>query len=392
MAKMIYVTYNEVCMVYELCNLDGEARMEKDLGYRRVQRTGRGSFITSLPKDWVQKAGIGRGSEVAFISRDDSSLLLVPRKIMEQKKEVEKAKPKEYWVLVDSKEDSQSVCRKLRALYVVSAELIHIRFKGGGDFSKHKAAINNLARNMLLGSEIIEETSNEMTLQILITHPAFPVETAIRRMAILALLANRDAILALKNINQEGLIQSVIDGYNDVNRLNLYVVRQLKFGIERNLFKELGFKTPKEFLSYRIVTNNITSIADNAVNIVNNIMTLRRLIESKTLFLKEPIDEEVHSQILEFNSLAHKSFEESLKALLQRSYEHADKIIAESASFTAFENDLINLMFSKKLDPNLSSIFRLIIDCSRRVVEYSRNVAEVTLHRTVEEKSSARAF
>src|SRR3990170_332530 len=390
---MIYVTYNEVCMVYELCNLDGEARMEKDLGYRRVQRTGRGSFITSLPKDWVQKAGIGRGSEVAFISRDDSSLLLVPRKIMEQKKEeVEKAKPKEYWVLVDSKEDPHSLCRKLRALYVVSAELIHIRFKGGGDFSKHKAAINNLARNMLLGSEIIDETSNEMTLQILITHPAFPVETAIRRMAILALLANRDAILALKNINQEGLIQSVIDGYNDVNRLNLYVVRQLKFGIERNLFKELGFRTPKEFLSYRVVTSNIKSIADNAVNIINDVVALERMLENQMLFLKEPIDDELYTQILEFNSLAHKSFEESLKALFQRSYERADKIIAESESFTTFENNLINLMFSKKLDPHVSSIFRLILDGSRRVAEYSRNVAEVTLHRTVEEKSSARAF
>jgi hypothetical protein len=77
-----------------------------------------------------------------------------------------------------------------------------------------------------------------------------------------------------------------------------------------------------------------------------------------------------------------------LKALLQRSYERADKIIAESASFTAFENDLINLMFSKKLDPNVSSIFRLILDGSRRVVEYSRNVAEATLHRTVEEESN----
>src|SRR3989337_1597640 len=360
--------------------------MEKDLGYRRVQRTGRGSFITSLPKDWVQKTGIERGSEIAFKVQDDSSLLLVPRKIMEKRKEAEKPKPKEHWVLVDSKEDPQSVCRKLRALYVVSAELIHIRFKGGGDFSKHKAAINNLAKNMLLGSEIIDETSSKMTLQILITHPAFPVETAIRRMAILALLANRDAILALKNINQEGLIQSVIDGYNDVNRLNLYVVRQLKFGIERNLFKELGFRTPKEFLSYRVVTSNIKSIADNAVNIINDVVALERMLENQMLFLKEPIDDELYTQILEFNSLAHKSFEESLKALFQRSYERADKIIAESESFTTFENNLINLMFSKKLDPNVSSILRLILDGSRRVVEYSRNVAEVTLHRTVEEK------
>jgi len=366
--------------------------MEKDLGYRRVQCTGRGSYITSLPKEWVQEIGIERGSEIAFKVQDDSSLLLVPRKIMEERKETEKPKLKEYWVSVEPKEDPQSLSRKIRALYVVSAELIRIRFKGGGDFSKHKVTIGNLVRNMLLGSEIIDETPNEMTLQILINHPEFPVEKAIRRMTVLALLANRDAISALKTMDQS-LIQRVIDGYNDVNRLDLYVVRQLKFGIERNLFKELGFKTPKEFLSYRIVTNNIKSIADNAVNLVNNIMTLKKLIESQTLFLKEPIDEEIYSQILDFNSLAQKSFEESLKALLSRSYEHADKIISELESFTTFENDLIMLMFSKKLDPNVSSIFRLILDGSRRVVEYSRNVAEVTLHRTVEEKSNnTRAF
>ena len=365
----------------------------KDLGYRRVQRTGRGSFITSLPKEWVEEIGIGRGSEIAFKEQDDTTLLLVPRKITEERKETEKPKPKEYAVLVDSKEDPQSVCRKLRALYVVSAELIRIRFKGGNDFSKHKVAVNNLVRNMLLGSEIIDETSNEMILQILINHPEFPIEMAIRRMAILALLANRDAILALKNINQKDLIQSVIDGYNDVNRLNLYVVRQLKFGIERNLFKELGFRTPKEFLSYRVVTSNIKSIADNAVNIINDVAALERMLENQMLFLKEPIDDELYTQILEFNSLAHKSFEESLKALFQRSYERADKIIAESESFTTFENNLINLMFSKKLDPHVSSIFRLILDGSRRVAEYSRNVAEVTLHRTVEEKSNnTRAF
>jgi phosphate uptake regulator len=154
------------------------------------------------------------------------------------------------------------------------------------------------------------------------------------------------------------------------------------------LFKELGFRTPKEFLSYRVVASIIKSIADNAVNIANNIETLERLLENQMLFLKEPVDEEVYSQILEFNSLAHKSFEESLKALFQRNYEHADKIMAESESLTTFENDLIKLMFSKKLDPNVSSIFRLILDGSRRVVEYSRNVAEVTLHRTVEEKSN----
>ena len=361
--------------------------MEKDLGYRRVQRTGRGSYITSLPKDWVQEVGIERGSEIAFKVQDDSSLILVPRKIMEGRKEAEKPKLKEYWVYVDKKSDPQSVCRRIISLYVVSADLIHIRFKDGEVGPKFKTAINNIVKNALLGSEIIDETSNEITIQILINHPEFPVEKAIRRMAVLALSANKDAILALKNMNK-GLIQSVIDIHADVDRLDLYVIRQLKFGLEQNLSSDMGFKTPKEFLGYRIVANDLKSIADNALNITHNIMTLKKLIEDKTLFLKESFDEELYSQIFDFNSSAHQLFEETLKAMFKRDYDHADKIISRLEPFFALEKNLITLMSSKKLDPNVSSVFRLILDSSRRILDYCRNIAEVTLNRTVEEISS----
>jgi len=361
--------------------------MEKDLGYRRVQRTGRGSYITSLPKDWVQEIGIERGNEIAFKVRDDSSLILIPRRIMEGRKEIEKPKLKEYSIYVDQKGDPKSVCRKMISLYVVSADIIRIRFKDSKIEPKFKTAINNLVKNELLGSEIIDETANEITIQILINHPDFPVEQAIRRMAVIALSANRDAISALKNMDQD-LIQSVIDIHADVNRLNLYVIRQLKFGLERNLFSDMGFKTPKEFLGYRILANDLKSIADNALNITDNIITLKKLIENKMLFIKESFDEELYSQIFDFNSSTHQLFEETLKAMFKRDYEHADKIISRLKPFFALEKNLITLMSSKKLDPNLSSISRLILDSSKRILDYSRNIAEVTLNRTVEEISS----
>jgi len=146
-----------------------------------------------------------------------------------------------------------------------------------------------------------------------------------------------------------------------VGRLNLYVIRQLKFGLERNLFKELGFRTPKEFLGYRIVANDIKSIADNAMVIA-----------------------------LDFNSQAQQLFDESLKAMFKRDYEHADKIISEAKSLADRENDLVTVISSKKLDPNVSAIFSLILDNSRRILEYSRDIAEVTLNRTIEEVSTNR--
>ncbi len=361
--------------------------MKKDLGYRKVQSVGRGSHIISLPKEWVTQIGVKRGSEIAFKVQDDSSLLLVPRKIMEGTRESEKPKLRGYWIQAGPEDDPQSLCRKITSLYVVSADLIRIRFKDGESIPRFKTAINSLAKNLLLGSEIIDETDSEITLQILIKHPDFPVERAIRRMAILALSANKDAISALKSTNVS-LVRDVAETCNDVNRLDLYVVRQLKFGLEQNLHRELGFKTPKEFLGYRIVANDIKGIADNARNIMSNIMTFKKMVEDQILFLKEPIDDEVYSQILDFNSSAHQLFEESLKALFKRDYKDADRIVSRLDAFTGLENDLIVVMTSKKMDPNVSSIFRLILDNSRRIIENSRDIVEVTLNRTIEEMSA----
>jgi phosphate uptake regulator len=358
---------------------------EKDLGYRRVQSTGRGSYIISLPKEWIQDIGLKKGSEIDFNVQPDSSLTLVPRKLKEKYEEDEYAKLKEYYINVDlEKEDLQSTLRMIKALYVISADIIRIHFKGAEDAPKCKTIIKNFARDTLLGAEIIDENPDEITLQILIKHSEFPIETAVRRMAIIALSANRDAIEALKNRKQE-LFQSVINARNDADRLGLYVVRQLKFGIERNLFRELGFRTPKEFLLYRIIVNDIKNIGENALNIINNLATFQKQIDDQLLFIKEPIDEEVYSQMLNFNSLAHQLFEESTKAMFKRAYNDAEKIIAKRGSFVTLENELIRLMSIKKLDPNVAAILRLMLDSSRRIMDYGQDIAELTLNRTVEE-------
>jgi phosphate uptake regulator len=206
-------------------------------------------------------------------------------------------------------------------------------------------------------------------------------------MAIVALAANRDAIAALKD-RSSALFDSVISDHNDVNRLGLYIVRQLKHGIERNLYRELGFRTPKEFLLYRIAVNDIESIAQNAMNIINNLGALQKLIDDQTLFLKDPIDEEIYNQLVYFSTQAHQLYDDSIKALFKRDYKDAEKLISKREALLPLENELIMLMSSKKLDPNIASVLRLIFDSSRRIMDYSRNMAELTLNRTVEELCS----
>jgi hypothetical protein len=74
-----------------------------------------------------------------------------------------------------------------------------------------------------------------------------------------------------------------------------------------------------------------------------------------------------------------------MKAMFKRDYNDAEKIIAKRGTFIQHENELIRLMTIKKLDPNNAAIFRLVMDSSRRILDYSQDLAELTLNRTVEE-------
>jgi phosphate uptake regulator len=203
-------------------------------------------------------------------------------------------------------------------------------------------------------------------------------------MVIVALAAHRDVILALKGGSKE-LFQNVANAEHDANRLGQYIVRQLKFGIEHNMYRELGFRTPKEFLLYRIIVNDIKDIGENATNILNNLRTVQKLVDDQLLFMKEPIDEEVISQMFNFNTLAHQLFENATKAMFKRDYNDAEALIPKRQSYVKLENDLIRLMSSKKMDPNINAVLRLALDSSKRVLDYAQDIAELTLNRTVEE-------
>ena len=361
--------------------------MEQDLGYRRMQLTGRGSYIISLPKEWVVTSHLKKGSQLAVIMQEDSSLLLIPRQILE-KREERKSSLKDFTIQVSRKDDPQSISRKLMSLYAISADVIRITFNEGALTPEQRTSIKNTVK-MLLGSEIIAETSNEIAIQVLINHPSFLIEKAIRRMFAIALTMDQNVISAFKTFD-ETILHDVITSDNDLDRLNLYVIRQLKYGIEHFLYKDMGFKSPKEFLGYRIVAKNLENVGDNAVGLAKNILAIKTLIDNQTLFLRDPIDEEAWSSVLTFNSFSHGLLEDSLKALFKRDYHLADGIISRFMSTgLELERQAFNLILTKRMDPNVASVLRLFLDSSRKMIEYGRDIAEVTLNRTVEEISTS---
>ena len=122
--------------------------------------------------------------------------------------------------------------------------------------------------------------------------------------------------------------------------------------------------------------------------LTNIAMALKQMTNQEVLYLRDPKYEEVYTDILEFISFCRHLLEDALKALFKREYHVADEIISRFMSTGLdLEKETVNLILSKTLDPNLTSVLRLVLDNARKMMEYSRDIAEVTLNRTVEEIS-----
>ena len=89
------------------------------------------------------------------------------------------------------------------------------------------------------------------------------------------------------------------------------------------------------------------------------------------------------TNLVNFSVQAHQLYDDAIKALFRRDYKDAEKLISKRESLKPLKNELIMLMSSKKIDPNIASVLRLIFDSSRRIMDYSGNMAELTLNRTV---------
>ena len=69
---------------------------------RKVQRTGRASFLVSLPKRWVKKVGIEQGDQIEMQLQKES-LVLTPR--ISRREE----KPEEFSMSVDKDDNPQTL-------------------------------------------------------------------------------------------------------------------------------------------------------------------------------------------------------------------------------------------------------------------------------------------
>lgn len=341
--------------------------MENKEETRKIQFTGKSSYIISLPKQWITDLGLKQGDQVKVIRQGSSTLEIYPSKYQPRTIQIEDA-----MMEIDSEEEPSSIVRKIISLYFLGFKTINIKPKSGRIKPTQRNAIKEAVKRMLMGSEIISDSTNGITIQVLVNLLELSIDGAFKRMIHLAKSMLGDAILSVKERNFD-LAQEVINTDDEVDRFGFYIIRQLKIAIQNEyMIKEMGFRNARDCLGYRLVVKNIERTGDHAAFIAQDLLEFKKGIRLNVL-----------TKIQEMSDFAVSVLDQACLALFKEDYNQAEETIEKTTEIIKFEAKVRDAAKDLKDDEEIYRI-RRIIENIRRISEYASDIAEIVLNMNVE--------
>ena len=276
--------------------------------------------------------------------------------------------------IVLSTESSNSIKRKVVSMYLAGYNLINLKSKTGRILPSQRDAVRDVVRRNLIGTEIIADASEIITIQVLLSLPELSINTAVRRMFLIAAAMHRDAMLSLAELNHE-MAETVIKSDDEVDRFSLYILRNLVIATQNErILQEIGLRKPSDCLSYRVAVKSIERIADHASGIAD-----------KCIAIKDKIDKDMLQQIESMSKRSLVLITDSVEAFLRRDYSLADSIVDKANDTRLVENEVLshieNIESSSSGSETLN--IKLILEDIRRTAEHASDIAEAALNQTI---------
>ena len=341
--------------------------MEEREETRKIQFTGKSSYIVSLPKQWIMDLGLKQGDQIRMIRKGSSTLELYPPKFESRTQKKEDAV-----IEIDIEEEASSIVRKLISLYFLGFKTINVKPKNGRLNPNQRNTVKEAVKRMLMGSEIISDSSGGITVQVLVNLLELSVDGAFKRMIHLAKSMSSDALLAVKENNLD-LAQEVINTDDEVDRFGFYIIRQLKIAIQNeHMLKEMGFRNARNCLGYRLVVKNIERTGDHAAFIATDLLEF-----------KKSIKKEILQKLQDMNDFSLSVLDEACLALFKEDYAQAEKTIEKTSEIAKFEKKVRDASKSLKDDEEIYRVRRMTENI-RRISEYASDISEIVLNMNIE--------
>jgi phosphate uptake regulator len=336
---------------------------------RKIQITGGNSYVVSLPKAWVNDAGLKAKDAVLVMPQADMSLLVIP------KNDLRKETKSEALLEMPDSTDRDTALRTFISYYLAGYDVIRLRIAGSG--SGLRSHLKEAIRRKLIGIEIVEETSNGITTQCLSGYSDLPLKKAIERMAIIASGMVEDAVTALQG-GDLGLAREVGDRDDEVDRFYHFIVRQLNMAVRnRAIIEEVGLVAARDCLGYRLAVKSIERVADHAASIARLVPSLRAEALGK-----------VAKDIAKMSEHSQKVLAQAVRALVDLDTRKANEAISLTKKVTEMDEKMTGELLRPGMDASTVGWFRLVLESVRRVAEYGSDIAEIAVDLTAKEPNN----
>lgn len=331
---------------------------------RKMQLSGGSTYIISLPKNWIDELKIRVGEHVTIVKNSNQSLTLFPR----ERSGIER---KSIAIIPSSQKDSgESIKRKTIAAYLAGYKTIKIKTKGIRIPSDHSKSIRELVRTTMIGTEIVESSSEQIVLQVLTRLPELSFDTALKRMYLMANNMVKEAIECFEELDFAHS-DEVVNMDDEVDRFGLYMRRNLVLAVgNERILHDMGLRKPSDCLGYRAVVTRIERIADHA-----------SLIAKRTKFVEGKIDVKLLSKVKNLSEKSLEVFESAITAVQGNDFEKGEKVAEKVREVIEEEKQIMNKI--KDSEKN-STVLRFVLEDLRRIAEYSGDIAEVAIDENIQ--------
>ncbi len=335
---------------------------------RKVQLTGGGTFIISLPREWIKKNNIGKGSRLVLKQLPDGSLLIMPaERGVEARELVARIKFAPELSL-------RALFREIVSYYVLGFDtiIIEVTAKEAADLVSDE--IREFINDRMIDLEIVEDTKNKLVLKCFSDHRTLSAYDIIRRMHRTTDYMIDDIVTALKRWGDRECriryLQRVVKLDNEVDRFYLYLVRQLNAALAGRIrLTEIGIDTYVEVSLIGMVGKFIERVGDHAENIANSLLNNNY-----------HLNDYLTSELVRVITNSRKLYNESMKSLYKRDCKRAHEIADKAHLALAKESELFSDYLTKISDPKTVMSMNRIIESSKRIAEYGIDIDEITIN------------
>lgn len=329
---------------------------------RKLQKLKSGSYIISIPKDWIEKHQLKSGEQITVSEEEDGSLKLLCAA-------EDFGKPLEVTLWVDEDSDIRSLKYSLVTYYIQGSDRIHVMSKKIIS-AEQKKEIKQL-RAELPGVEVAEEEANKLTFQILIDPTVFSIESLIERTFVFSLKLYEDAVKALLNLDIP-LAMEVLERSKEAQRHYRFTIRQVALAaFNQNIGKKIGLKNCRDGIVFALLVRDLSRLIYHSSAIANHVLSLKR----------KKINPEISELFRKMSEATYQMQKQAMEAFLNKSVKLALNVFSEMDYVRELERTILKKIMEKTTNIDMAVTLSMIARDTRRIAGHTVAIADDIMNR-----------